>query len=151
MKSIDLIQKLRDIDPSGELEVVCGECDIWFLESLPAFYDGKLVTLIKDKAKEPFYNISGAKISTKGKKITLKLMGLGDVLIDNWSAKIDLSECPNGHIEVENMRREGYEFALKYDKYPCEACKYKPINFNNIDERCSDCQPHNEFNGYADA
>jgi len=148
MKSKELIRQLQEIDPSGEMQVVSGECDIFILETNPAYYDGKLVTLIRDKSKLPFYDIIGIKVKTEGKKINLKFMSAEDVIIEDWTAKVDLSEC-HSHFDLAIMREEGYKIALEYDKYPCKTCIHKPVNFyKELYEKCFDCNPQSEFKWY---
>lgn len=147
MKTKDLIKQLQAIDSTGELEVVSGQCDIHFANLEPAYYDGKLVTLIRDKSKEPYYDVVGIKVSSIGNKINLHLMGPEDVIVDDWTAKIDLSDC-HMNFDVSAMRQEGYKLGIELDHYPCESCEHKPIDFHYIYEKCFDCQPSNSFKEY---
>ena len=49
MKTKDLIKKLQELDPSGEIEVVdTSNSAIDFVEILPAFYDGTLEIITKN-------------------------------------------------------------------------------------------------------
>ena len=59
MKTKELIKELQELDPTGETEVVCGCGDIYFVEELPAYYDGRLGVLIKDESKKPYYHVKG--------------------------------------------------------------------------------------------
>lgn len=76
MKSKDLIALLQKEDPTGETEVVMDDGrDIFFLESLPGYWDGCYTTLIRDPSKKPYYDIVGAKYRSDGRKIKIRAMG----------------------------------------------------------------------------
>ena len=40
MKTADLIRRLQEADPTGELECVAGGEDVYFVQRLPMYYDG---------------------------------------------------------------------------------------------------------------
>ncbi len=52
MKTKELIRQLQREDPSGELECCVDNSDIFFVEHLPAYYDGCLEVLVRDKSSE---------------------------------------------------------------------------------------------------
>lgn len=110
MKTKELINNLQELDPSGELEVVAGGIPIYFVQRLPAYYDGALQILIQDKSRND-YNIIGYKYTHKGDKIRLDLMELDDCLLSNPDLPVDLSEVTEHSVEsiknrVENSRKE---------------------------------------------
>ncbi len=91
MKSKDLIALLQKEDPTGETEVVMDDGrDIFFLESLPGYWDGCYTTLIRDPSKKPYYDIVGAKYRSDGRKIKIRAMGWDDVLSEDSDAPIEV-------------------------------------------------------------
>lgn len=92
MKTKDLIKKLQETDPSGELEVVADGSPIYFLETYPAYYDGSLAILIEDPKKKPYHSIIGMKFTNKGRKVRLHTMDMESVFLDDKNAILDVSE-----------------------------------------------------------
>lgn len=92
MKTKDLITKLQEADPSGEIECCVGNADIFFVERTSAFWDGRLQILERDHSKDPYYNICGAKRTAKGSKIQIHTLSISDALLDNPDLPIDYSE-----------------------------------------------------------
>ena len=96
MKTKDLIAALQKKDPSGEIECCVGNADIHFLSVEPAYWDGRLQILHRDHSKDPYYNIVGAKRTSKGSKVVLHVYSIEDYISDNpEDAKVDYSECGN--------------------------------------------------------
>lgn len=112
MKTKELIKRLNDADPTGEAEVCVDNTDILFVEALPAYYDGYLQVLIRDKTKEPYYNVVGAKYVNEGKKVCIHQHSIEDAIIENPELPVDL---PDGS-PVNNK----YYLAL-LEQYRCEA------------------------------
>lgn len=103
MKTKELIDKLQKEDPSGELEVCVGNLPIYFLEKLPAYYDGPLEMLIQDRSKDPYYNIVGYKITTKGDKLNVVVYDLDSWLTDDPDGSVDTSEVTTSmRLQIEN-------------------------------------------------
>lgn len=92
MKTKELIRQLQEADPTGEVECSLGNCDIYFVERLPAYYDGSQQVLIRDESLKPFWNIVGGKVRSHGDKVVLKTMALSDLVCDNPELQIDCSE-----------------------------------------------------------
>ena len=91
MKTKDLIKKLQELDPSGEIEVVADGLPIYFAEKMPAYWDGDLPMLIQDKDLiGRCYSVIGFKYTDKGKKIMLRSMSLDDFLTDNPDGNVEL-------------------------------------------------------------
>ena len=84
MKTRDLIKQLQELDPEGNTEVVTPCGDIYFPEVQPAYWDGRLGVLIRDKRlqEEGYYHVKGMKIFSSGQKIVLHSMSLRDVIWD---------------------------------------------------------------------
>jgi hypothetical protein len=82
MKTKELIKQLQELDPTGEVEVcINNTSDIFTIDLLPAYYDGKLTVLKRDLTKE-CYNITGIEIKAEGQKISLLDYPLEDYIID---------------------------------------------------------------------
>lgn len=92
MKSKELIRLLQEADPTGEVEVGVGNIDIFSVEPMPAYYDGRFQKLIRDEKLAPYFDVVGAKYCSHGSKIKLIPMSVTDVLWDNPDALIDYSE-----------------------------------------------------------
>ena len=104
MKSKELIRQLQEADPTGEVEVGVGNHDIFSVEPMPAYYDGKFQKLLRDESKKPYFDIVGAKWCSRGCKIKLVPMGVADVLWNNPKAVVDYSELGD-YPHVEELRR----------------------------------------------
>jgi hypothetical protein len=90
MTTNELIQKLKEIDPDGKLQINIEGKAIYTVELLPAYYDGDTIELIQDKDCK-FYNVEGVKITDEGKKIRLFLLDEEDVIWNNPDAIVDLT------------------------------------------------------------
>jgi len=88
MKTKELIRQLQEADPSGEIEVCCGNEDIHFVETLEAYYDGKLQVLKRDPSKT-CYNIIGAKVTTRGCKVQIHSHSIRDAISNNPDLPIE--------------------------------------------------------------
>lgn len=70
MKTKELVKLLMLADPTGEEECCIGNSDIISVERMPAYYDGCLQVLERDKTN-PNYNVIGAKYVGNGIKINI--------------------------------------------------------------------------------
>lgn len=95
MKTKKLIELLQAADATGELECCVGNVDIHFVSQEPAYYDGRLEILIRDENIR-YYNVIGAKITGRGRKIQIHTLSIEDAMIDDPDLPVDLSECSNG-------------------------------------------------------
>lgn len=89
MKTRELIRRLQEADPSGDIEVCVGKYDIHFLTKVQAYYDGAHTILVRDESKSG-YNITGAIINRFGEKINLHLLSAQDVIDDDPEAPIEV-------------------------------------------------------------
>ena len=85
MQTKDLIQKLRSLDPIGEIEVVINNDDIQFIELQPSHYDGRAILFMADKNGIP-YRMS---IGHRGQKIQIIPFDPETEIINNPSLKIE--------------------------------------------------------------
>jgi len=121
MKSKVLIEKLKELDPTGEIEVCDGNQDILCLQLKPSYWDGNSKVFIRDE-KLKGYNIKGVKICESGSKISIISLSLEDVIWEDPSVEIDLSDLSSAsHIveytnEVKKIRAEALEFREKYEQ-----------------------------------
>lgn len=128
MKTNELIKRLQQADPSGELECCVGNIDIYFIETLPAYYDGALQVLVHDeKLKDKAWSIVGAKIKRSGEKVQIHTVSIEDAIYDMVDSKRDFP------VEVEDGS-SGYNQQL-VDKWKSEARKlnkdYEQVNNTN--------------------
>jgi hypothetical protein len=83
LKTKELIRRLNQLDPSGEIEVVVDSADIYFLSKEPMYYDGRPIRLLRDPDLEgKAYSITGFEIMETGEKIRIRIMGAADVIAD---------------------------------------------------------------------
>jgi hypothetical protein len=130
MKTKELIKRLQEEDPSGELECCVGNEDIYFIEKLPAFYDGPLQIL--HRSNDPGYNIVGATIAFNGYKIQLQTLSVKDVIFNavdgdyNVDIKVD---CENDRTQyfINEWYKEAKELKEETDAW------YKEYKLKNND------------------
>jgi len=83
MTTAELIAALREADPEGTTSVCVGNYDVYFVQRLPAWYDGRLQQLVHDEDKRgKQWSIIGAKIISNGYKIDIRALSIRDVLLD---------------------------------------------------------------------
>lgn len=111
MKTKELIRQLQEIDPTGEIECCVDNADIFFLERIPAYYDGCLEVLQRDEACK-YYNIIGAEIRSGGDKVKIRTLSIEDALWNDPDLPIKFSEYSERHSAkwVEKVRQEVREF-----------------------------------------
>ncbi len=120
MTTAELIKKLREEDPTGKVQVVVGNIPIYAVENIAAYWDGRLQMLVQDHGKDPFYNIVGYKVTSKGRKVRLVTMDLDDVMLDNPDVPVDLNELGESFLsdweeKVGNTRKETKEIIAEVD------------------------------------
>lgn len=83
MTTADLIAALREADPDGTTPVCVGNADVYFVQRLPAYYDGRLQQLVHDENKRGrAWSIIGARILSAGEKVDIVALSIRDVLVD---------------------------------------------------------------------
>jgi hypothetical protein len=136
MKTRELIARLQEADPEGNTECCVGNEDIFFVDGMPAYYDGRLQVLIRDESKSPFYNVVGAKVTSKGAKIKIVTHSIEDAISENPELPVDTSEIGNDQYRKEYeaviarwreeavaMKKEVARFAAEYAKTKAAAEK----------------------------
>ncbi len=83
MKSKHLIAAILEADPTGEAECCVGNCDIFSVHALPAYYDGCLQVLIRDPALAPYYDVVGGKYVGSGTKIQISTHSIHTAIFDH--------------------------------------------------------------------
>jgi len=115
MKTKELIRRLNEADPSGEIECCVGNADIYYVSKEPAYWDGCLQVLKRDPKKEgKQYSIIGAEIHSEGEKICLNTMNFSDVLLNHPDAPIEIKSTTDWVIEdytklIGSLRKETKE------------------------------------------
>ena len=117
MKSKELIRQLQKHDPTGEIEVCIDNQPIYFIENLPAYYDGLLKTLIQDESKiDKGYSITGVRLVMNGRKLVLKYVEMEDVISENTDAIVDLSDLdPRRQAEWSKKIEDRREYWRKWN------------------------------------
>jgi hypothetical protein len=92
MKTKKLIEILQKADPDGNLECVVDGKDIYDIEINPGYWDGPYEILERDEECE-YYNVRGAKITTKGFKLEINTLSIENAI---WN-----SDAKGGHLPVE--------------------------------------------------
>jgi len=82
MKTKELIRLLQEADPSGEEDVCIDNEDIHFVELNEAYWDGCLQVLTRDESTE-YYNVIGAKYTSKGFKINLRTLSIEEAMLND--------------------------------------------------------------------
>ena len=72
-----------------------GNRDIFSLHTEPSYWDGRAQLLIRDYSKDPYYNVVGAKYTSRGSKVVITAMGVTDAILNNPDLPVDYSEVGN--------------------------------------------------------
>jgi hypothetical protein len=106
MKVKELIRRLQEADPTGEIEACVGNIDIHFVSREPAYYDGRLEVLKRDPARTGrCYDICGAEIRNDGQKVQIHTLSIREAI---WEDP-DLPVTPDGDCRVTEWRQEARE------------------------------------------
>ncbi len=126
MKTKKLIELLQEADPEGEAECCIDNHDVYYVQKMEAYYDGRL-ELLKYSEKYP-YHIIGAEVTCRGTKVKIYYKEIEDAIYDNstlpvvihagnersdkeWRQKIEewREEAREGDRELEEYRRKEKE------------------------------------------
>jgi hypothetical protein len=80
MKTHELIQRLQEADPNGDMECCVDNHDILFVERQSAFYDGELEILVRDPSRRLHYDVVGGIIRRTGYKLRIHVWSLEDAI-----------------------------------------------------------------------
>lgn len=109
MKSKELIRRLQEQDPTGEVEVCVRGEDVHTVERIPAYYDGPFQVLIRDPEKAPYYNVVGMRFRRNtGEKVVVKTLGYASVVFMNPDATLDVSDLDQERQEEVRRTWEGW-------------------------------------------
>lgn len=106
MKTKEVIRQLQEADPTGEEHVTVENVDIFYIESLPAYYDGAAQQLIRDESN-PYYNVTGARFKRAGKKIQIVTHSIRYAIEQNPDLPIDYSELPSDRQQQVKEAHDG--------------------------------------------
>lgn len=99
MNTKELIKQLQEKDPEGDTECCIGNKPIYYIDRMPAYYDG-ILQILKQDLSSPYYNIIGAKFTSQGDKIKLVTHSINDALWENPDLPIELpTEYEQRHFE----------------------------------------------------
>jgi len=122
MKTKDVIKRLQEVDPSGELDVSVGNIDIHFIDVEPGYYDGIQQVLIRDETCR-YYNIVGGKFNSSQNKVVIHTHAISDFLFENPDGYVDYSGLPEYNKQSykesldkvrEFSRDSSYKLELEY-------------------------------------
>lgn len=82
MKTKDLIRRLQEADPTGELHVSVGNIDILTVYRVEHYYDGRQERLMRDETS-PYYNVVGGYWSTEGHKVVIRDLSIEDAIFED--------------------------------------------------------------------
>jgi hypothetical protein len=105
MKSKDLIAKILELDPTGEVECCIGNSDIYHIDILPAYWDGRLQVLEYDESKKPYYSVKGGRYQSSGNKIDIAPLPFSDALRNDEKFEIDYSQLGASPEEIERYKK----------------------------------------------
>jgi hypothetical protein len=95
MKTRELIKRLKEADPTGELECCINKTvDIYMVDVLPAYYDGRQEILVRDPELNRFYDVVGGIVTGEGMKVCIISYSIKDAIWDNeGNFKIQYVAC----------------------------------------------------------
>ena len=99
MKTKDLIKLLKEEDPSGEEEVCIDNQPVWFVQRMPAYYDGRLVRYEPPLTyDEDVGTIFPDKVHfvSEGAKIEIMYYSWRNAMWDS-NGELELGRCPSDH------------------------------------------------------
>lgn len=134
MKTKELIKLLQKEDPSGEAECCVGNADVYYIESLPAYYDGCQQVLVRDPNNK-YYNVIGAKFISQGTKIDIRTLSISDAIFNNVDLPIEYdADYSKRHYEkwVEEQRKQAID--IKNDVERGTFTEYCKKRFAKEDE-----------------
>ena len=117
MKTKELIRQLQELDPEGNMDCCIDNQDIYMTAIEPSYYDGCKQILIRD-SKNPYYNVIGAKVTSKGQKLNISPLNIksalwenSDIIIeyDDYSARSYKEEHEKIRKEVKDYEKENKE------------------------------------------
>jgi len=119
MKTKELIRQLQEVDPSGELDC-CIETtsDIYFVERLPAYYDGIQELLVRDPKIKDHYDVVGGIFTGDGVKVCIRSYSIEDALWDaDGNFPIKYIKCSRPIEKVREIKKEIKKFFKKHKKW----------------------------------
>ena len=101
MTTAELIKLLQQADPDGTTPVCIDNADIYFVDRMPAFWDGRLEQLVHDETKRgKAWSIVGARVIRSGEKIKIKSLSIQEVFIDHPDLPVECSDSDRGQVEA---------------------------------------------------
>lgn len=117
MKSKDVIKMIQKADPSGEIECVVGNVDIYSAHMEPAYWDGSMQLLVRDPDCE-FYNVIGAIYTSEGSKVSITTMSISDAMLDDPDLPVEVIDTfvnPQLQERVDEWRAENKQIHKDID------------------------------------
>lgn len=106
---------LKAADPDGTTPVCVGNADVYFVQRLPAYYDGSLQQLVHDETKRgKAWSITGVRILRTGEKVDIRVMPADELIISHP----DLTVEGGDPATVAQWRAEGRAIAGAVTRHP---------------------------------
>lgn len=116
MKTKELIKLLQQEDPSGEEEVCIDNQPVWYVQRMPAYYDGTLVRYEPPLLSDSSY-LCPEKIHfiTEGVKIDIMYCNWKNIVWDS-DGEVELGECSSDYLKkkFEEERVKAIDFKEGY-------------------------------------
>ena len=118
MTTAELIKLLQEIDPEGNTHVSIGNKDILFVDTEPAYWDGCLQILIKDKKLSPYYDVIGAKYISEGSKVVIHPLSIKEAIWDDPDMPVEYDEYSEKKHKnkIEDERKEAKKCEVASDE-----------------------------------
>lgn len=134
MKTKEVIKLLQEEDPSGELECCVGNADIYYIETLPCYYDGCQQVLIRDPNNK-YYNVIGAKFIGHGTKINIRTLSISDAIFNDENLPVEYdADYSKRHYEKWVDRQKEQAKEIKEDVEKRTFIEYCKNRFSKEDE-----------------
>jgi hypothetical protein len=143
MKTKELIKRLQEEDPSGELDVSVGNCDIHFVDCLPGYYDGCQQVLIRDENNK-YYNIIGGKYNATKEKVMIHTLAFTDAIWEDHKLPIDYSDLDS----ERTARYKENDDKIRQEAADCDYRHELEYFTKHIKERAAEIS--GELNGIED-
>lgn len=120
MKTRELVRRLQEEDPTGELEAVVGNEDIYFIEEQEAYWDGTPALLLHDpKKRDRCWSICGLRVmASNERKIQIHTVSVANALLGHPDLPVTYSDddaCRYNEERVEAVRAECKQVIAKVD------------------------------------
>ena len=123
MKTKDLIKLLQETDPSGEMDCVVNNVDIFIAYGVVSYWDGCKQLLIRDETNKDCYNVVAAEYRSDGWKVQIETMDISEALLNDPDLPVKVVDTfvhKQMQERVDKWRQEIKEIKERVHKYKKE-------------------------------